>query len=285
MKQTSFPSLDDLIALDALARTGSIKEAGVELSLTHGAVSRRISRISETLGKSVTEPAGRGVRLTQAGQILAKATGDAFTQINLAIREIRDNETRALVLSCERSIAARWLIPRLNEYQELFPNDPVHLSVGGGHLDFKKEGVDLALRRIDFPIKPSWSVTKLADEAMGAVVSPDKISEYKCGNYLAFGSKTREKGWEQWLKEHPAYPKPLEIRFLDHHFLVAEAAVAGLGVGFVPKLVALDALKNKQLLAPHGFNPDGSIYGLITPTDRNEHPSLEQIQDWLTQIV
>lgn len=86
------------------------------MSLTHGAVSRRISRISEALGKPVTKAAGRGVRLTQAGRILAKAIGDALAQIETAVEEIRNNDsTRALVFSCERSIAARWLIPRLRK--------------------------------------------------------------------------------------------------------------------------------------------------------------------------
>lgn len=285
MKRNYFPSLDDLQALDALARNGSIKAAAMELSLTHGAVSRRISRISETLAKQVTKPAGRGVKLTRAGKILAKATGDALAQIETAIQEIHSNASRPLVLSCERSIAARWLIPRLYEYQEAFPDDPVHLSVGGGHLEFKKEGVDLALRRIDFPIKPSWSVTRLADEAMGPVVSPDKLSDYMQGSYIALGSKTRKEAWDNWFQSHPHETEPLEIRMLDHHFLVAEAAVAGLGVGLVPELVALDAVKNKQLLAPKGFDTDGSTYGLITPSINEQHPSLQKFKDWLTKIV
>lgn len=67
MNLNSLPSLDDLKALDALARCGSIKGASEELSLTHGAVSRRITRIGETIGKPIAEARGRGVQLTQAG--------------------------------------------------------------------------------------------------------------------------------------------------------------------------------------------------------------------------
>jgi DNA-binding transcriptional LysR family regulator len=286
MKRDPFPSLDDLRALDALARNGSIRAAGEELFLTHGAVSRRISRISEAIGKPVTEADGRGVRLTREGQIIAKATSDALARIKKAVEEIKDNKSvRALVLSCERSVASRWLIPRLNGFQEAYPDDPIHLSVGGGHLDFGKEGVDLALRRIDFPINPSWLITHLIDEAMGPVAAPDMVHSYKQGNYLAFGSKTRKEGWDQWFQTHSKYPKPSEIRLLDHHFLVAEATASGLGVGLVPKIVALDAVRKKQLVAPHGFDPDGSTYGLITPTNRKKHPSLKKLQDWLTAII
>ena len=120
---------------------------------------------------------------------------------------------------------------------------------------------------------------------MGPVVAPATISHYESGNYVALGSKTRKDGWDKWLQEHPDLPRPSEIRFLDHHFLVAEAAVAGLGVGLVPKLVAFDAVKNNQIVAPHGFDPDGSTYGLITPANQKSHPALKKIQDWLTTII
>ncbi len=286
MKRDPFPSLDDLRALDALARTGSIREAGEELALTHGAVSRRIARIAEALGQPMTEPAGRGVKLTSAGRVIAKATGEALGQIRAAIIEIKKNDgVRAQVLSCERSIAARWLIPRLRGFQESYPDAPVHLSVGGGSLDFDKDRIDLALRRIDFPVDPSWNVVHLQDEAMGPVVAPGLLDEFKSGKYLALGSKTRKDAWEAWLSSHPDQPGPYEIRLLDHHFLVAEAALGGLGVGLVPELVALDAVENGQLIAPNGFDPDGSYYGLISPADHKEMVNLVNLRNWLISVI
>lgn len=282
MNLKNYPYLDDLKALDALARRGSIKGASEELSLTHGAISRRIARIAETLGKPVTEANGRSVQLTQAGEIMAEATREAFARIKTGIDQVQeDQSTPALVVSCERSLAARWLIPRLGTFQETYPDDPVHLAVGGGSLDFRKEGVDVALRRIDFPINPSWTVTHLFDEEMGPVVTPGMVKSFDSGNYIALGSKTREEGWATWLESHPEAPRPSEIRFLDHHFLVAEAAIAGLGAGLIPRLIALDALNNGQLTAPVGFDQDGSSYGLIVSTKKESHPSLDLFHNWL----
>lgn len=278
--------MDDLRALDALARTGSMRRAGEELSLTHGAISRRITRIGEVLGKAMTEPDGRGVRLTPAGRVIARATGDALERIRGAVAEIEDRDAvRPQVFSCERSIAARWLIPRLHGFQELYPGDQVHLSVGGGGLDFQREGIDLALRRIDFPIDPSWKVVHLLKEEMGPVVSPAMVDEFRAGGYLALGSKTRKDGWDQWLSTHPAQPAPSEIRLLDHHFLVAEAAVGGLGVGLVPRLVACDAVEKKHLIAPRGFDSDGSSYGLISPADREDTTCLANLRYWITTVI
>lgn len=285
MKRTPFPSLDDLRALDALARNGSVREAGEELSLTHGAISRRISRLSEALGTPMTEPDGRGVRLTSAGQTMARATDEALGRIRAAIMEIDKREPgRALVLSCERSIAARWLIPRLRQFQELYPDTPVHLSVGGGALDFKREGIDLALRRIDFPIDPSWEVVHLRDEAMGPVATTSLVGEFNSGGFTAIGSKTRKEGWNNWLQAHPAHPKPAQIQLLDHHFLVAEATASGLGVGLLPELVAMDAIKKSHLIAPYGFESDGSYYGLISPANLANSKRLSKLRRWLVSI-
>ncbi|MGX9118545.1 LysR substrate-binding domain-containing protein [Mesorhizobium sp. BHbsci] len=57
--------------------------------------------------------------------------------------------------------------------------------------------------------------------------------------------------------------RPTEIRFYDHHFLIVEAASAGLGVALSPMVLATDDIDRERLVAPVGFDPDGSHYGLI----------------------
>lgn len=46
-------------------------------------------------------------------------------------------------------------------------------------------------------------------------------------------------------------------RHVDHHFLMAEAAAAGLGVSMGPRIVAWDDNGDQSLVAPMGFTPDG----------------------------
>ncbi len=47
MLRSTFPSLDDLRAFETVARLGSVRAAANELALTHGAISRRISKASK----------------------------------------------------------------------------------------------------------------------------------------------------------------------------------------------------------------------------------------------
>ena len=265
MKRADIPSLDDLRAFEAAARLSSVRLAADSLALTHGAVSRRITKLLEDLGFRLFEKSGRGLRLTSAGQTLNLTLGRFFGELTATVESLRTANARqsTLVLSCEPSVAMRWLIPRLAGFQGAQPDIALHLSVGGGPVEFGRDRIDLAIRRLDFAIPESWQVERLFAERVGPVMSPKLAPAFKRGDYIALGSKTRPKAWSQWLKTHPSVPRPSEVRYYDHHSLIVEAASAGLGVAMSPLVLATDDLDRKRLVGPLGFDPDGSHYGLI----------------------
>lgn len=265
MDHSEIPSLDDLRAFEATARLGSVRLAADSLALTHGAVSRRITKLAKDIGVRLFEKHGRGLRLTPAGETLNLTLGRFFGELAATVQSLRAShaEKTALVLSCEPSVAARWLIPRLGVFQTAHPGIALHLSVGGGLVDFRKNQVDLAIRRLDFAMPESWNVQPLFAESVGPVMRPELVPRFEHGDYLALGSKTRPDAWAQWLKSHPSARRPTEIRYFDHHSLIVEAAAAGLGVALSPRVLAVDDVERGSLAAPAGFDPDGSQYGLI----------------------
>lgn len=265
MKRSDLPSLDDLRAFETVARLGSVRKAAEALALTHGAVSRRVAKLSEDLGFDLLERDGRGIRPTAAGQALHQTVGRCFGEIGATIEGLRATlqQSGTLVVSCEPSVAMRWLIPRLPSFQAAQPDVAVHLSVGGGPVEFRRDRIDLAIRRLDFALPESWHVQRLFAEQVGPVMSPGLVAGFSAGHYLALGSKTRPDAWPNWLAAHPSARRPSEIRYLDHHFLVVEAAAAGLGVAMSPRILAVDDIERQRLVAPAGFDADGSHYGLI----------------------
>lgn len=282
MKRSEVPSLDDLRAFETVARLGSVRAAAVELSLTHGAVSRRVTKLAREIGLNLLEAEGRGIRLTLDGEKLAAATGEAFGLIIGALSEIRSASTAApIILSCERSLAMRWLIPRLSEFQDKHPQVEVHLSTGGGALDFSRDRVTLAIRRLDFPVDPDWTIIKLMPERVGPVMVPSMRERFENGDYVALGSRTRPQAWRAWLDAHPNAPNPRTIRHLDHHFLMVEAALGGLGVALAPQAIAENDLASQRLEAPFAFALDGTDYGLIYPKALTLSNDLVALRDWL----
>lgn len=285
MKRTDIPSLDDLRAFEAAARLGSVRLAADSLALTHGAVSRRITKLSEEMGFRLFERSGRGLRLTAAGEKLNLTLSRFFGELAETVESLRASQAQqgTLVLSCEPSVAMRWLIPRLGSFQEKHPDIAVHLSVGGGPVDFHRDRIDLAIRRLDFPIPESWTVHRLFAEAVGPVMSAQLAKAFGQGDYIALGSKTRPEAWAQWLAAHPSIRPPQEIRYYDHHSLMVEAACAGLGVALSPRVLATDDLHRARLMAPLGFDADGTYYGLIWTQDHELTGARMGLYQWLQE--
>ncbi len=280
MKRSELPSLDDLRAFEATARLGSVRAAAESLSLTHGAVSRRISKLSQDVGFKLFAKDGRGLRLTSAGEKLNLTLGRFFGELEATIRNLRaaDAQQDALVLSCEASVAMRWLIPRLGDFQAASRGTVLHLSVGGGPVEFRRDRIDLALRRLDFALPATWRVQRLFAEKTGPVMSPEMVAAFANEDYIALGSKTRPNAWPTWLSSHPSCRRPTEIRYFDHHFLMVEAAAAGLGVALCPFVLAIDDIARGRLVAPVDFDADGSHYGLVW---LQEKPLSAKAQDFV----
>ena len=77
-----------LQALHAVATTGSVREAAAALGYSSSAISQQITALERETGSVLLEPAGRGVRPTAAGELLAKHAAKIFEQLAQAESEL-----------------------------------------------------------------------------------------------------------------------------------------------------------------------------------------------------
>jgi DNA-binding transcriptional LysR family regulator len=77
-----------LRVLDAVARLGSLTAAAKELHYTQPTVSHHLARLEAETGAQLLQRAGRGVRLTPAGQLLADRAAEIIGQIDTADAEL-----------------------------------------------------------------------------------------------------------------------------------------------------------------------------------------------------
>ncbi|WP_199182566.1 LysR family transcriptional regulator [Cryobacterium sp. N19] len=86
------PDLDAnaLRVVRAVHETGSITAAAVALGYSQPAVSQQLKRLEQRLGLSVVERVGRGVRLTEAGLVLARHAVTVATALDAAAGEIAE---------------------------------------------------------------------------------------------------------------------------------------------------------------------------------------------------
>jgi len=80
--------LGSLRLVRAIADAGSITGAAASLGYTQPAVSQHVRRLEQRLGTALLERTPRGVRLTEAGQVLARCGARVAASVDAAEREI-----------------------------------------------------------------------------------------------------------------------------------------------------------------------------------------------------
>lgn len=81
-------SLQRLLVLCEVERLGTLAAAARSLSYTPSAVSQQLARLESEVGVALTEPAGRGVRLTDASTVLVAHARTAMAELERAETEL-----------------------------------------------------------------------------------------------------------------------------------------------------------------------------------------------------
>lgn len=290
--EARLPSLLALRCFESAGRFENFARAADELHLTPGAISRAVRLLEEDLGVDLFERRNRRVFLTDAGKRLVKAVSEGLGLMNQAVREIRTDarRTRQLVLSCEPTLLMRWLIPRWSDFQTQHRGLDIHLVAGGGIFSFD-HGIDLALRRDDFPRPSDYHAETLFPEKIGPVCRPEKVDQWfgksrKCLRSSAplLQTNSRPTAWQEWAtaKELPA--PAMEMQSFEHFYFSIQAAVAGLGVAIGPWHLVRDDIQSGVLAAPLGFIEDGSRYCLLSPKPPQPGSLEMDLLNWLQAV-
>ncbi|WP_093801964.1 LysR family transcriptional regulator [Streptomyces sp. Wb2n-11] len=106
-------NLERLRTLDALARHGSVSGAAEGLHVTTSAVSQQMAKLEREVGQPLLAKNGRGVRLTDAGRLLADHAARILSQVELAQSDIEAQRGRVVgeLAVAAFPTAARGLLP------------------------------------------------------------------------------------------------------------------------------------------------------------------------------
>ena len=225
-------SLNSLKFFYYVARYDSVTIAAEKLFVTQGAVSKQLKNLEEALGRRLFIRDGKKLQLTGDGLTLFDCCEQVFPQIDQCLVQMakeKKNEKKALILSCEPTIAMKWLIPRLVQFKLRYPEIDISLLTAGGEADFKVQNIDLALRRNDFDWGKAIYSEKMADEHMVCVSRHKHLAPMS----QLFISSSRPKIWTQFKDAYKAQFKHFQRVALEHFYLCIEASLAGLGATVV----------------------------------------------------
>lgn len=284
---TPRPSLNALRAFEATARLASMSAAADELCVTHGAVSRHIRALEDQLGVVLLNRGSHATEPTPEGQRLAEGLSTAFRLIQASVEQLKPGP---LTLSCSASIMMYWLIPRIAGFHESNPEVEIQFNMNYDRIDFVRDNITVALRVSAIDPPKDAHVRELETETVGPVCSPEymkSIGLERPQDLLRarlLATKTRPDAWQEWLETVGSGIGELHVaESYEHFYLQIQAAVCGLGVANVPKMLVLDDLRSGKLVAPFGFVPSRRKLVLWIAPHMDGRSDVEALAQWLAR--
>jgi LysR family glycine cleavage system transcriptional activator len=286
------PPLNALRIFEVAARTGSYAEAGAELGITHGAVSRQIAVLESWLGQRLFSREGRCMVATPMAKIFAAEVGFSFDRLALAAEACgRPGARRLLRVSAPTSLAMRWLIPRLSRYHADNPQVEVMVTTVSSVLEELRGGVDLAIRRgvARAELWPQHRVLPLLDDVDTLIMSPALFAQRPIlkpadiEGHTLLASETRAGEWANWLEaaglQHLA---ELPRQQFDHFFVARQAVEDGLGIGIGPlPMLEIDIAKGRLMTPLPEIRVPRTGYVALIPRQVEAGNLLADFVDWL----
>lgn len=253
------PSLTALRAFEAMGRLESATRAATELHVTHSAVSRQVKALEHALGVQLFEGPKSRLALTVEGRTLLNGLTPAFDALSQALDGIRD--TPRVTLAIHASLAVKWLIPRLPDFERRHPY--IDLSVRDLPTQaVKARDADLVMRFLDATSAGDPAVHVLATNRIGMVVAAGKADG--ADRLPRLVAESHPRAWSDWAAIAPAATSLGPERRLSHLHYVLDAALSGLGVAVLPEALVAPDVASGRLVAPHGFAPDnGTMVAIV----------------------
>jgi DNA-binding transcriptional LysR family regulator len=279
------PSLNALRAFEAVARLHSITLAAQELCVTHGAISRQVKSLEETLGLTLLVRSAQSSDPTPDGIRLAEGLTTAFNLIDASIEQLKPE---SLTLSCSASIMMYWLIPRIAGFHERYPQTELKFNMNYDQIDFVRDKISVAIRASTIE-PPKDAITRnLIEEWIGPVCSPSYAQSIGLASPQDFAksrllsTRTRPEAWSDWFNATGLDSLTgASDGVYEHFYLLIQAAVCGLGVALVPQMLVMDDLVSGKLCAPFGFVPGPRQLVLWVAPHLRAHTDVAQLERWL----
>jgi LysR family glycine cleavage system transcriptional activator len=291
----TLPSLTALRAFESAARHLSFRAAAEELAVTQSAVSHQIADLERSLGVALFRREARRVALTESGLLYYPFLRDAFERIAQGTALVtRTSAAGELNVQVYITVAVRWLIPRLPQFQSAHPDILVRFSASHVDWEFDETAADLGIVCTAAPDRPPLHYTHLFDARLVAVCSP-AVAQAGLGlrqpadlvNHALLQLYTAVDEWQVWLKAAgvPEVRGRAAPKF-DSYLLALEAAMEGQGVAVAPRFLVAGDLRTGRLVQPFALEvPQPRRWYLACRTERRGEPRIARFRDWLVAQI
>lgn len=240
----STPELDwnDIPLMLSLARAGSMSSAAKELGVDVSTISRRVAAVEAVLKTRLFIRSNRGYEPTDAGAVFIAHAETVLGGVRAMLTETKaeaDGISGPVRITAVNALFDRWLIGRLPDLVEKYPNVQVHLLDDNGNLSFTRREADFALRLAQPTEDAALLMRRLGTIAFGVYGGPRFADvprdEWGAQPWLAYDDDLSSLPEMQWLAR--LRPEPRRIVRASNVSTLIEACEAGLGLALLPSIV------------------------------------------------
>jgi DNA-binding transcriptional LysR family regulator len=279
-----------------VARLGSVSRAAEALHLTQPAVSLQMKSLSEAIGQRLTEPAGRRIRLTQAGRDLAEACRElaaVWSRFEARLDDVaalRRGRLRVSVVT-----TAKYFLPKaLGRFVQQHPGIEVELEIQN------REGVLARLKeRLDDLCIMSAPPPDAAIEAQPFLANPLVVVAPKSYRAPRARLTLADLAAERFLLREPGSGTRMAI---DEHLAragvqlgqrmtvgsneaIKQAVAGGLGLAILSRHTLSDAdLREIAILEVRGF-PIERVWHVVHWRDQMLSTAAEAFRGYLLEFA
>lgn len=171
---------DKLRIFHAAAEAGSFTHAAQTLHLSQSAISRQVSALEQDVGVPLFQRHARGLIMTEQGEILYRTAHDVLMKlenVRSKLSESREKPTGHLCVTTTFGLGAGWLVERIPEFVNLYPDIQIQLLLDDEELDLTMRHADCALR-LRQPQQPDLIQRRLFTVHMHVYASATYIATY-----------------------------------------------------------------------------------------------------------
>jgi DNA-binding transcriptional LysR family regulator len=290
-------NLNDILVFMAVVDEGSFVAGGQAMGLTRSAAGKALNRLEDRLGVRLLNRTTRALSLTDEGRVFYDRGLQILAAVDDAEASVagRHGTPRGVLrLTVPDAFGRLVVLPLLRKYLKAWPDIQVEVNLTDRQADIVEEGFDLAVRigeaspdtRLVSRVVAKYKAVLCASPSYiaerGEPLDADELAAHDC---LFFTSRNRRQSW-RFLGDDGVRVKAQgrsRLR-LDSGEAIRNAAVAGLGIAFLPDFLVAEDLaagRLQQVLA----DLDAGDVKIVTiyPTRRLLEPRVRRFIDLMIQ--
>lgn len=226
---------------------GSFSSAATRLHLTRSAVTKTIARLEDRLGVRLFHRTTRSQSLTDAGQAYYEHCARAIAELDAGEATVgtgRHEPTGRLRISVPVLFGRQFVAPLMMELARRYPQLVIDVSFNDRVVDLIDEGFDIGLRVGPLADSTTLAARPLGPQRMLICAAPSYLQQHgrpdgeqdiarHAGILYTRGRTVKQ--WEIGAAGGKARTvMPIQRMLLDDLQAIADAAVAGLGLAWLP---------------------------------------------------